>query len=173
MSSSVVTLTALQTLTDKTITGTTNTVHASGFKSSVPSGVILSTTQPTTNQSIVASSSTFAAWADVVTPTATQTLTNKTITGTTNTVHASGFKTTAGGVVLSTTSPTAGQAIVASSGTAAAWGTVGNVITNSTTNPSRGDTGILTDGTTHAFVFPSYSRAWIRTDTNRMNWWRF
>lgn len=54
----------------------------------------------------------------------TQTLTNKTLTNANNTVYAAGLHTTTTPVVVSAAvAPTAGQALVATSGTAAAWST--------------------------------------------------
>ena len=60
----------------------------------------------------------------VVGTTDTQTLTNKTLTGTTNTIAASQLRTTSTDVVVSTAAaPTAGQVLTATSGTAAIWQT--------------------------------------------------
>jgi hypothetical protein len=55
----------------------------------------------------------------------TQTLTNKTITGTTNTVEANALKTTGTAVTVSTAAPpTTGQVLTATSATSANWQTV-------------------------------------------------
>lgn len=55
----------------------------------------------------------------------TQTLTNKTITGATNTVEANSLKTTGTAVTVSTAAPpTTGQVLTATSATAASWQTV-------------------------------------------------
>ena len=52
----------------------------------------------------------------------TDTLTNKTLTGTTNTIAASQLRTTTTDVVVSgSVAPTAGQLLIATSGTAASW----------------------------------------------------
>ncbi len=53
--------------------------------------------------------------------TTTQTLTNKTITDTSSTARADRIATTGASVVISSTAPTAGQALIASSGTTASW----------------------------------------------------
>ncbi len=56
----------------------------------------------------------------VVGTTDTQTLTNKTLLAATNTIQATSIQA----VTISTTAPTANQVLIASSGTAAAWGSV-------------------------------------------------
>jgi hypothetical protein len=61
----------------------------------------------------------------VVTLATTQTLTNKTLVGTTNTIRATQLATTSGDVIISGSSPpVAGQALVATSATNAAWSTI-------------------------------------------------
>lgn len=59
----------------------------------------------------------------------TDTLTNKTITGATNVVDANALKTTGASVTVSAAAPpTAGQALIATTATNAAWSAVGDVV---------------------------------------------
>ncbi len=60
----------------------------------------------------------------IIARTTTDTLTNKTITGATNTVDASGLRTTGASVVVSgSAAPSTGQVLAATSATTAAWST--------------------------------------------------
>ena len=68
----------------------------------------------------------------------TQTLTNKNITGTTNTVRATQLATTTADVVVSgAVAPTTGQVLTATSGTAATWQTPASITSNYVTASSN------------------------------------
>lgn len=99
----LVTQTATDTFTGRTITGTANRITVN-------------------NGNGVAGNPTLDIGTDVVTLTGTQTLTNKTITDTTNNVTANGLRTATGTVSVSgATAPAVGQALIATSATAATW----------------------------------------------------
>lgn len=81
-----------------------------------------------------------SAFSDVFTLNArTQTLTNKTLTGTTNTIRATQLATTTADVVIDgATAPTAGQGLVASGGTAAIWQNISLGLFDAVVDPAGG-----------------------------------
>lgn len=188
-----------QTLTNKTISGSTNTVHASHLRSATTAIDIVSATAPSSGQALVATSSTTATWTTpsvttvtgtlpvanggtgvatlgsgnflvgagtsavvttkvvpagtVLGTTDTQTLTNKTITDTTNTVAAkqllydgNGGSAGSVNVYTSVSAPAANRVLVASSSSAASW-TTPSVSTGNVTGTlvvANGGTGAVT-----------------------------
>jgi hypothetical protein len=138
----VATTSLAQTLASKSLTNATNffvdgtdATKKIGFQSS---GATTATTltiasQQTTSQTLsvpnVSSGDTIA------TINATQTLTNKTITGSTNTVAASQLRTAGADVVVSAASaPSTGQALIAASATTASWQNISGITWRNTWN---------------------------------------
>ena len=133
-----------QSLTNKTIIGSTNYVDANGLKTTTTPVYTGGATAPSINQVLMAISATAATWQtpsnatgtqsgymsftdksilDNITS-STQSLTNKTIIGSTNYVDANGLKTTGTPVYIAGSSaPSIGQRLVAISATAATWQT--------------------------------------------------
>ena len=146
-----------QSLTNKTIIGTTNYVDANGLKTATNPVYIVSAA-PSVNQVLMAISATAATWQTpaLVTTTqsgfmsfgdkiildnitsSTQSLTNKGITGSTNYVDANGLKTTTNPVYIVATAPSIGQVLTAVSATQANWQTPTKASTQKTpTNPAQ------------------------------------
>ena len=127
VTSSVVGISDTQTLTNKTINAASNTISNIG-NTQIIAGVDAAkiangTVSNAEFQRLDGVTSSVVGISD------TQTLTNKTITGTTNTVSANSLKTTTTDVTVSaSTAPTANQLLVASSGTAATWRTLPNIL---------------------------------------------
>ena len=133
-----------QSLTNKTIVGSTNYVDANGLKTNTFPVYTAGATAPSINQVLMAISATAATWQtpsnatgtqsgymsftdknilDNITS-STQSLTNKTIVGSTNYVDTNGLKTTTTPVYIAGSSaPSIGQRLVAISATAATWQT--------------------------------------------------
>jgi len=133
-----------QSLTNKTIVGSTNYVDANGLKTTTTPVYTGAAVSPSINQVLMAISATAATWQTPSNVTATQSgymsftdknildnitsstqsLTNKTIIGSTNYVDANGLKTTTTPVYIAGSSaPSIGQRLVAISATAATWQT--------------------------------------------------
>ena len=133
-----------QSLTNKTIVGSTNYVDSDGLKTSTFPVYTGGATAPSINQVLMAISATAATWQTPSNVTATQSgymsftdknildnitsstqsLTNKTIVGSTNYVDANGLKTTTTPVYTGgSVAPSIGQRLVAISATAATWQT--------------------------------------------------
>ena len=85
----------VETLTNKTITDESNLITATGLRTSDSKEVVISSSSPpSTGQVLTATSSTEAKWQDpAVTLDGTETLTNKTIIGPSNTISATGLRT--------------------------------------------------------------------------------
>ena len=131
-----------QSLTNKTIIGTTNYVETNALKTNT-NPVLIVATAPSIGQSLIAVSTTQATWQTpaLVTTTqsgfmsfgdkiildnitsSTQSLTNKTIIGTTNYVETNALKTNTNPVLIVATAPSIGQSLIAVSATAATWQT--------------------------------------------------
>jgi ribosomal protein L1 len=153
-----------QSLTNKTIIGTTNYVDANGLKTTTTPVYTGGSLVPSVNQVLMAISATAATWqtpSNVTTTqsgymsftdknildnitSSTQSLTNKTIIGATNYVDTNGLKTTTtpvytGGSVV----PSINQVLMAISATAATWQTPSNVTATQSGYMSFTDKNIL------------------------------
>jgi hypothetical protein len=131
-----------QSLTNKTIIGTTNYVDTNGLKTTT-NPVYIVATAPSVNQVLMAISATQATWQTPALATSTQSgfmsfgdkvildnitsstqsLTNKGITGSTNYVETNALKTNTNPVYIVATAPSIGQVLTAVSATAATWQT--------------------------------------------------
>jgi hypothetical protein len=147
-----------QSLTNKTIIGTTNYVDANGLKTTTNPVYIVSAA-PSLNQVLMAMSATQASWQTpaLVTTTqsgfmsfgdkiildnitsSTQSLTNKGITGSTNYVETNALKTNTNPVYIAgATAPSVNQVLTAVSATQATWQTPTKVSTQKTpANPAQ------------------------------------
>jgi hypothetical protein len=117
--------TAIQTLTNKTMTDVNSKARADRIATGADS-VLISLSSPVSGQVLQATSATTAAWATVtsgggVSPTSIDTFTNKTITDISNICRADRIATSGSSVLITSVAPVSGQWLQASSATTASW----------------------------------------------------
>ena len=159
-----VTLTGSETLTNKTMTSSTNNVTSRGLFTDTGSGTVstFAAAAPSSGQVLTATGATTATWQTPaggdVTLNGVQTLTNKTMTDNTNDVTSRGMFTGSGTGTVSTfaaAAPSSGQVLTATGATTATWQTPSAAAGGSDTEVQfnnsgslDGISGITTNGST-------------------------
>ena len=156
-----VTLNGVQTLTNKTMTSSTNNVTSRGLFTDTGSGTVstFAAAAPSSGQILTATGATTAIWqSPQVTLTGSETLTNKTMTSSTNNVTSRGLFTGSGTGTVSTfaaAAPSSGQVLTATGATTATWQTPSAAAGGSDTEVQfnnsgslDGISGITTNGST-------------------------